>query len=75
MPRLDSLTGLPNRNLFRDLLALALAQSQRNAWNVGVMFIDLDGLKTVNDTFGHDAGDRLLVLVARRLQSCVRGAM
>ena len=72
LAQFDTLTGLPNRNLFRDLLALTLTQAKRNDWNVGVMFIDLDGFKTVNDTFGHDAGDRLLVLVARRLQSCVR---
>ena len=72
LAQFDTLTGLPNRNLFRDLLALTLTQAKRNGWNVGVMFIDLDGFKAVNDTFGHDAGDRLLVLVARRLQSCVR---
>lgn len=72
LAQFDTLTGLPNRNLFRDLLALTLTQAKRNEWNVGVMFIDLDGFKTVNDTFGHDVGDRLLVLVAQRLQNCVR---
>ena len=72
LAQFDAMTGLPNRNLFRDRLALTLTQAQRNSWNVGVMFVDLDGFKNVNDTFGHGAGDHLLTLVAERLRKCVR---
>ncbi|MEO8674464.1 MAG: EAL domain-containing protein [Casimicrobiaceae bacterium] len=72
LAQFDELTGLPNRNLFRDRLTLTLTQAQRNAWNVGVMFIDLDQFKDVNDAHGHAAGDRLLSQVAGRLRECVR---
>ena len=66
----DPLTELANRALFRDRLDHALAQ-RRDAV-VSVLFIDLDDFKTVNDSLGHDAGDRLLVSVAERLRACVR---
>lgn len=72
LAQFDSLTGLPNRNLFRDRLAQTLTQAERNGWQVGVVFLDLDDFKNVNDTCGHAAGDKLLTLVAHRLQQSVR---
>jgi diguanylate cyclase (GGDEF)-like protein/PAS domain S-box-containing protein len=72
LAQFDALTGLPNRNLFKDRLHQALSQAQRNHWLVGLLFIDLDRFKTVNDTLGHNAGDVLLVHIAESLQSCVR---
>jgi diguanylate cyclase len=68
----DPTTGLPNLTLFYDRLSNALAQADRHAWRLAVMFIDLDDFKVVNDTLGHDAGDRVLQVVARRLQAVVR---
>lgn len=68
----DHLTHLPNRRLFKDRLELAIIQSRRNKNIVGVMFIDLDRFKLVNDTHGHAAGDDLLNAVARRLLGCMR---
>ncbi|MBA3775742.1 MAG: EAL domain-containing protein, partial [Betaproteobacteria bacterium] len=72
LAQFDALTGLPNRNLFRDRLAQTLTQAERNGWQVGVVFLDLDDFKDVNDTCGHAAGDKLLTLVAHRLQQSVR---
>jgi diguanylate cyclase (GGDEF)-like protein/PAS domain S-box-containing protein len=68
----DGLTGLPNRELFGDRLRLALAQAHRKNEKVGVMFMDLDRFKDINDTLGHGVGDRLLQLVAERLKSTLR---
>jgi len=68
----DVLTGLPNRVLFYDRLKQSLAQARRNQWNVGVMFIDVDRFKNVNDTLGHAVGDRLLQQVSQRLTGAVR---
>jgi len=69
----DGLTGLPNRLLFMDRLTQLLARSRRDGGTpFSVMFLDLDRFKVINDTLGHLAGDRLLVEVSRRLQSCVR---
>lgn len=69
----DILTGLPNRMLALDRLKLALAQARRENTEVGVMFLDLDNFKHINDTLGHDAGDTLLIEAARRISSCLRG--
>jgi diguanylate cyclase (GGDEF)-like protein len=68
----DSLTGVPNRELLLDRLSLALARSRRRPTSLAVLFLDLDGFKRVNDSLGHEAGDDLLVEVARRLQSVLR---
>jgi diguanylate cyclase len=68
----DAITGLPNLTLFNDRLTTALAQAQRHGWRLAVMFIDLDDFKSVNDTHGHDVGDRVLQIVAKRLRDVVR---
>jgi len=68
----DPLTGLPNRTLFLDRLELALARGQRRPSAVAVLFLDLDRFKVINDSLGHDTGDRLLVDVAARLQAVLR---
>lgn len=68
----DPLTDLANRSLFLYQTGHALARAQRHANPVTVLFLDLDNFKTVNDSLGHAAGDRLLVDAARRLSSCVR---
>ncbi len=68
----DHLTQLPNRRLFKDRLELAITQARRHARMVGVMFVDLDRFKLVNDTYGHAEGDELLKSVAQALRRCVR---
>lgn len=68
----DSLTGLANRVLFRDRLHQALARSKRTHQPIGLMLLDLDRFKAVNDTFGHEAGDYVLKVTAVRLGGCVR---
>jgi len=68
----DSLTGLANRSLFKELLALALARAERNGKHVALMFLDLDRFKIINDSLGHDGGDQVLKVVAERLRSRMR---
>lgn len=68
----DPLTGLPNRRLFLDQLRAALALADRHQSQVAVLFLDLDRFKVINDSMGHEAGDELLVEVARRLRQAVR---
>lgn len=68
----DSLTGLPNRRLFHDRLSQALTRAERSEKLVGIMFLDLDHFKDINDTLGHLFGDRLLQEVAKRLLERVR---
>ena len=68
----DALTGLPNRAMFNQRLTQALARAQRFSKMAAILFIDLDRFKNINDTLGHDAGDRLLKQLAARLRDCLR---
>lgn len=68
----DALTGLPNRLLFADRLAQAMRMAQRDGARVGVLYFDLDKFKPVNDTYGHEVGDRLLQQVAVRVSDALR---
>ncbi len=70
----DALTGLPNRLLFHDRLERALASAQRYRTSFAVIMMDLDGFKPVNDSLGHEMGDRLLAALGARLQGCLRAA-
>jgi diguanylate cyclase (GGDEF)-like protein/PAS domain S-box-containing protein len=68
----DPLTGLTNRSLLDDRIATALHAARRHRTGLALLFLDLDGFKTINDVHGHAAGDRVLCALARRLESCVR---
>ncbi len=74
LAQFDALTGLPNRALFMDRLGNALARMRRARGALTLMFLDLDGFKAINDTFGHHGGDLLLTQVAGRLQAAVRNS-
>ncbi|WP_372965389.1 EAL domain-containing protein [Marinobacter sp.] len=68
----DPLTGLPNRSLLSDRLEQAMAMVERRKNTLAVVYLDLDGFKAVNDTYGHDAGDHVLVTVAQRMKRSIR---
>ncbi|MDD3835958.1 MAG: EAL domain-containing protein, partial [Sulfurimonas sp.] len=68
----DALTGLPNRILLSDRINQALKQSNRHRFSFAVVYLDLDGFKTINDTYGHDYGDRFLELLAKYMQKSLR---
>ncbi|NGQ96409.1 EAL domain-containing protein [Brevibacillus sp. SYP-B805] len=67
----DALTDLPNRRLFKKQLTAALEEAERSGKMLGVMFLDLDRFKLINDTLGHDIGDKLLITVAGHLKNCM----
>ena len=70
----DSLTGLPNRVLLADRMRVAIAQASRYSLRLALLFVDLDRFKLVNDSLGHEIGDKLLKVVAERMRSSVRDA-
>jgi histidinol-phosphatase (PHP family) len=68
----DKLTGLPNRRLFFDRLNQMIFENQRDNSSFALAFIDLDGFKAINDTYGHEIGDEVLIIISERLSSCIR---
>ncbi|KKN16196.1 hypothetical protein LCGC14_0978450, partial [marine sediment metagenome] len=72
MANYDDLTNLPNRTLLRDRLSQAMVRSHRNAESLAIAFMDLDGFKAVNDTYGHDLGDDLLIKISQRMKAALR---
>ncbi len=68
----DALTGLPNRVSFEKALDQGLSQAKRHGWGLAVLFIDIDKFKSINDSYGHDLGDKVLRMVANRLRSFIR---
>ena len=68
----DALTNIPNRRLFFDRFDVAIKQANRLHHKLGILYIDIDGFKHINDTMGHEAGDVLLVEFSERLKSCIR---
>jgi len=69
----DALTGIPNRTLLNDRMGQAIAQTAREQDMMAVCYLDLDGFKPINDTMGHEAGDRVLIEIAQRIQNTLRG--
>jgi len=69
---IDPLTGLPNRHQFRDRLAWSMKRADENGSQLALLMLDLDHFKEINDTLGHDAGDKLLKMVAKRIQNLIR---
>ena len=72
MAHYDVLTGLPNRALFSDRFHQAIAHSKRTDHQLAICFLDIDNFKPVNDNYGHEVGDKLLIEVAKRITSCIR---
>lgn len=70
----DTLTGLPNRALLGDRITQAIGSARRHRKSLGVLFIDVDRFKSLNDTFGHPVGDELLQSIGRILSTCVRSS-
>ena len=68
----DALTGLPNRVSFEQDLDRGLSQAKRHGWGLAVLFIDIDNFKSINDSYGHGLGDKVLLMMANRLQSFIR---
>ncbi len=68
----DSLTGLPNRTFYKELVSRALLLAKRHHWTIAILFIDLDYFKRINDTLGHDIGDQLLRTVGKLVKTCIR---
>ena len=68
----DPLTGLPNRAFFEEVLDQGIIQAKRHNWGLAILFIDIDHFKQVNDQYGHDLGDKVLLMVANCLQTSVR---
>ncbi len=74
LAQFDSLTGLPNRGLLLDRLETALAAARRQGTRLGLLYLDLDRFKQVNDTLGHEAGDQLLIQAGMRMVACLRAS-
>ncbi len=72
LAQFDTLTGLPNRNLFMDRLGQAVSRARREEWLVALVFLDLDHFKEINDSLGHAAGDEVLRAIGGRLKQCMR---
>ena len=70
----DALTGIPNRALFEDRLQQALERGRRNHRTLGVLYLDVDHFKEINDRHGHKAGDELLIAFAERVRACLRSS-